>query len=96
MWRDDHIYDRVVDLDWNRGLPYPQKPRKCRVPPLVKKAPAPPPRRGYGVSADHLLLHGNKLLDATAREAQEREEFLLRERLAFRRALDLDDARPCR
>jgi len=39
MWRDDHIYDRVVDLDWNRGLPYPQKPRKCRVPPLVKRLP---------------------------------------------------------
>lgn len=44
MWRDDHIYDRVVDLDWNRGQPYAQKPRKCRIPPLVKRLPRRRPK----------------------------------------------------
>mgnify|MGYP000368246249 CR=1 FL=1 len=39
MWRDDRIYDRVVDLDWNRGKPYPEKPRKRGVPPRVKRLP---------------------------------------------------------
>lgn len=43
MWRDDHIYDRVVDLDWNRGQPYPPRPRKKRARQVVKKLPCPRP-----------------------------------------------------
>ncbi len=39
MWREDRIYDRVVDLDWNRGQPYPPRPRKRWKPLRVKRLP---------------------------------------------------------
>ena len=44
------------------------------------------------VSADRLLLQRDQFVDAVSCEAEQYQEFVLAERLAFGRALDLDDA----